>query len=257
MRVLILVVIAGFALFSIYCYAWSIPTLQVFGPALVRGPRADRRVALTFDDGPAAVFTEQVLDVLRDRKVKATFFLCGKNVERYPEIARRIKAEGHAIGNHTYSHPFLYFRSRSFMGDEIDRAQDAIARVTGERPALFRPPYGARWLGIYDVLRDRHLTLVNWSDTGYDWKYGSDRIVSEALDHLGPGSIILLHDGLESRPQRPINQSATVRALPAIIDAARAAGYTFVTVPDFLDGGRSGKSEIRNQKSEKKSGLGP
>jgi len=107
MKVLILVAIAGFALFSIYCYAWSIPTLQLFGPALLRGPQVGRRVALTFDDGPAPVFTEQILDVLRGRNVKATFFLCGKNVERYPEIARRVKAEGHAIGNHTYSHPFL------------------------------------------------------------------------------------------------------------------------------------------------------
>jgi peptidoglycan-N-acetylglucosamine deacetylase len=236
MKVLILVAIAGIALFSIYCYAWSIPTLQLFGPAVVRVPRAGSRIALTFDDGPAAVFTEQVLDVLRDRNVKATFFLCGKNVERYPEIARRIKAEGHAIGNHTYSHPFLYLKSQLFMGDEIDRAQNAIEKVTGGRPAIFRPPYGARWLGIYPVLRQRGLTLVNWSDTGYDWKYGADRIVSETLKRLKPGSIILLHDGLETQPQRPIDQSATVQALPQIIDAARAAGYSFATVTDFLEG---------------------
>jgi len=235
MKILILAVLSAFALFSIYCYAWSIPTLQLFGPALLRGPRAGRRLALTFDDGPSAVFTGEILDVLRARNVKATFFLCGKNVERYPEIARRIKAEGHAIGDHSYSHPFLYFKSRRFMGDEIDRAQDAIEKATGDRPVIFRPPYGARWLGIYSVLRRRGLTLVNWSDTGYDWKYGADRITSETLKHLGPGSIILLHDGLETRPQRPIDRSETVKALPRIIDAARAAGYTFVTVPEFLN----------------------
>jgi len=235
MKVLILVAIAGFAVFSIYCYAWSIPSLQLFGPALLRAPKTGgRRIAITFDDGPAAVFTDQVLDILRDRNVKATFFLCGKNVERYPEIARRIRAEGHAIGNHTYSHPFLYFKSRSFMGDEIDRSQDAIERITGTRPTVFRPPYGARWLGIYPVLRERRLTLVNWSDASYDWKYGTDRIVSETLQRLEPGAIILLHDGLETRPQRPIDRSATVRALPKIIDAARVQGYSFATVTDFL-----------------------
>lgn len=220
---------------GLYIYAWSAPALQVFAPAILRGPAAGRRIALTFDDGPASVFTEQILDILHERKVKATFFVCGKNVERYPNIVRRIKIEGHALGNHTYSHSFLYFRSRRFMADEIDRTQEVLEQVTGERSSIFRPPYGARWLGLVSVLRKRGLRLVNWSDTGYDWNCGTDEIVHQTLKRLQPGSIILLHDGLETRSARPINQSATILALPAIIDAASEAGLTFVTVNELLD----------------------
>ena len=220
---------------GLYIYAWSVPTLPIFAPAILRGPATWGRIALTFDDGPAPPFTEQILDILRARGVKATFFVCGKNVERYPHIVRRIKAEGHSLGNHTHSHPFLYLRSRRFMANEIDRTQEALQRVTGERPSIFRPPYGARWLGLVSVLRKRGLHLVNWSDTGYDWKYDTESIVNETVKRLQPGSIILLHDGLERPNQRPIDQSATVRALPAIIDAASDAGLSFVTVSELLN----------------------
>ncbi len=219
---------------ALYLYAWSIPTLQLFGPAILRGPTEDRRIALTFDDGPAERFTEEILDILRERNVKATFFVCGEHVDRYPEIVRRIHAEGHTLGNHTYSHPFLYFHRRAFLAREIDRTQEAIEKVVAYRPRFFRPPYGARWLGLYSVLSQRNLRLVNWSDTGYDWKLDADGIVREALKTLGPGSIILLHDGLRSFRPREIDQSATVRALPAIIDGARKAGLQFAPLSEFL-----------------------
>ncbi len=218
-------------------YTGSVPHWQLFGPAVVRGLAAGRRVAITFDDGPVAPFTEQILDILRQRKVPATFFLCGRNVERFPEIARRIQAEGHTIGNHTYSHPFLYFRSRSRIASEIDCTQEAIEKVTGQRPVYFRPPFGARWFGLHSVLRERGLRLIQWSDTGYDWKGGSAtsaEIVRETLKQLGPGSIILLHDGRRTYPPQMVDQSNTVKALPPIIDAARQAGLTFVPLGELL-----------------------
>jgi peptidoglycan/xylan/chitin deacetylase (PgdA/CDA1 family) len=221
------------ALGGLYVYAWSVPTLQIFGPALLRGPAHEGQVALTFDDGPSTPYTGQILDLLRERGVTATFFLCGKNVERHPEIARRIVAEGHTVGNHTHSHPYPYFRRPSFFAVEIDLAQDAIERATGHRPRIFRPPFGARWLGMYRVLRERTLPLINWSDTGYDWRQGVD-IVRETLKHLGPGSIILLHDGSRVYPPHQVDQSRTVSALPSIIDGARQAGLTFVSVVNFL-----------------------
>jgi len=233
MVTLVLILIACGAAFAIYCYLWSVPTLQIFGPALLRGKAEGRRVALTFDDGPSA-YTEQILDILRDRNVRATFFVCGRNVERYPEILRRVQAEGHAIGNHSYSHPFPYFHRRAFFASQIDRTQEAIAKVTGERPRIFRPPYGARWIGLYPVLRERGLRLINWSDTGYDWLDKSN-IAREATKGLGPGSIILLHDGRNDLPTEQVDRSRTVGALPAIIDKAREAGLTFVPVTDFLD----------------------
>jgi peptidoglycan-N-acetylglucosamine deacetylase len=226
--------LAGFgALFGLYVFAWSVPTLQWFGPALIRGRVSERQIALTFDDGPTTPFTEQVLEILKSRSVPATFFVCGTNVERFPQIIRRMQSEGHAIGNHTFSHPFPYFKGREFFAAEIDRTQEAIEKVTGERPAIFRPPYGARWIGLYSVLRERGLRLVNWSDTGYDWLAKSD-IVRETMKSLGPGSIILLHDSRNIDPPEKVNRARTVKALPAIIDAAHEAGFTFVPLTQFL-----------------------
>ena len=221
------------AMFGLYVYSWSVPTWQLFGPALIRGPSSGRRVALTIDDGPTVPFTNQILDILGSKKVPATFFVCGKNVERFPQIVRRIQAEGHIIGNHTYAHPFPYFRGRKRFGSEIDRTQEAIEKITGKRPSIFRPPYGARWIGLYPVLRERGLHLVNWSDTGYDWLDNSD-IVGETLRRLGPGSIILLHDSRNIDLPEKVDRSRTVKALPAIIDGARAAGLTIVPLTDFL-----------------------
>ena len=160
-------------------------------------------MALTFDDGPALPFTVQILEILRARGAPATFVVCGQNVERYPEIVCRIHAEGHTLGNHTYSHPFLYLQSRKKIAEEIDRTQDLLEKLTGYRPTLFRPPYGARWFGLYPVLRERGMRVVQWSDTGYDGESGAEAIVTATLQHLRPGSVILLHDGCREQHFEP------------------------------------------------------
>lgn len=221
-------------LFGLYVYAWSIPTLQLFAPAILRGAADGNRIALTFDDGPCSGYTEQILDILRQHDVKATFFVCGQNVERSPELLRRVQAEGHGIGNHGYSHPFPFFRSRASFAREIDLTQKAIEKVTGKRPRFFRPPFGARWLGLQPVLQSRGLSLVNWSDTGYDWKLDTAGIVRETLKTLGPGSIILLHDGRRTYPPERVDRSATVKALPAILEGAVKAGFTFGSLEELF-----------------------
>ena len=226
--IIILVCAGGLA------YACIIPSSQVFSPVVNRGPAESRKVVLTFDDGPAPPFTEQILDILAEHGISATFFLCGKNVERHPEIARRIVREGHTIGNHTYSHPFLMGRSRRFMAGEIDRAQEAIERITGVRPTLFRPPYGARWFGLMPVLRERGLKMVMWSVMGFDWKYKTQGIIRAATRRLHWGAVILLHDGHEQPPPAGIDQSSTVEALPAIIEAASRSGLTFAAITRFM-----------------------
>ena len=214
-------------------YACVAPTARIFRPVLVRGPARSRNVVLTFDDGPTSPFTEQILDILAERKVPATFFLCGKNVERLPEIARRIVREGHTVGNHTYSHPLLLLHSRKFMAGEIDRAQEAIEGVTGVRPNLFRPPYGGRWFGLMPTLKARGLKMVMWSAAGYDWKYRTQAIIKATTREMHSGSVVLLHDGHERQPPEKVDQSSTVEALPAIIDAATDAGLKFVTIEEF------------------------
>jgi peptidoglycan/xylan/chitin deacetylase (PgdA/CDA1 family) len=251
-------------------YACSYPSSQILGPALVRGSADRRRVALTFDDGPASPFTEQILDILLDHRVSATFFVCGANVKRHPEILLRIHREGHTVGNHTYSHPYLYFLSRKQISEEIDRAQNVIQAAIGQSAALFRPPYGARWFGLYEVLRQRGIPLIQWSNNPHDWESSVEEIVRRTLRVLSAGDIILLHDGWqpgggylqtrlrrdrftadpdEGNPEalgaRERDRSHTVQALSSIIDGAREAGYEFVPLQELLP----------RTKTEKRSGL--
>lgn len=201
----------------------------LFGPALVRLSE-DTDAALTFDDGPSPD-TARILDILRDKEVRATFFLCGASVERYPELARRIAAEGHALGNHTYSHPYLHLMSRSAIAAEIDLTQDAIEKVTGVRPAYFRPPHGVRWFPLWSVLRERGMTMVLWNTYPQEGASPARDIEARALARLRPGAIILLHDGKDNLPEGRNLRPATVEALPRIIDGVRRAGYRFAPLP--------------------------
>lgn len=211
-------------LVGVLAYGLGAPEATILGPAVIRAAGA-REAALTFDDGPSPD-TARVLDVLKRENVKATFFLCGANAERYPELVRRIRDEGHVIGNHTYSHPWLYLKSEAVIAAEIDRTQDVLERVSGRRPTLFRPPFGVRWFGLWPLLRERGLTMVMWNDRAVDGGEGAAGLVRTALGGLRPGAIVLLHDGDEARGRA--DRESTVRALPAIIRGARAAGYTLV-----------------------------
>jgi peptidoglycan-N-acetylglucosamine deacetylase len=241
------------ALGFLFWYACSWPRSQVLGPGLVRGPAGSKKIALTFDDGPLPPYSQQILDLLQSRKAKATFFVCGKDAEQHPEILRRICSEGHTIGNHTWSHPYLYFMTRAKCAEEIGRTQRVIQQTTGITPRFFRPPYGARWFGLYPVLRERGLHLVQWSASGDDWKLGAEAIVSSVCAGLRPGAVILLHDGRQKpggylqellrrnvrsadnqNPEPDADASETVKALPAIIEAAQEMGYEFVSVEDFF-----------------------
>jgi peptidoglycan/xylan/chitin deacetylase (PgdA/CDA1 family) len=217
-----------------FWWACSEPSSTFFRPALSRGPREGKRLCLTFDDGPAPPFTEQVLAILREHRVPATFFVCGRNVEKHPDLLRRMVAEGHEVGNHTYSHLYACFKSQRRIAEEIDRTQAIIEKVIGFRPHAFRPPYGARWFGLVPTLLERGMHLILWSAAGYDWKKDVRSITEAALRELKPGAILLLHDGRETRPPAEIDRSRTVLALPAIIAGARQRGYTFAPLKDFL-----------------------
>lgn len=217
-------------------YGCSVPSSQLLGPALVRGKSGKGRVALTFDDGPTPPCTDQVLDVLKKYGVTATFFVNGKYVVRFPETLRRAQRENHSIGNHTYSHLFLYLKTKRRMAQEIDSTQNAIEQVTGLRPRIFRCPYGVRWFGLFKVLRQRGMVAVQWSDTGFDWvkRNTPADIARKALKNLRDGSVILLHDGCGAKEPGETDHSPTVAALPPIIEEVHRRGLKFVSVNEFL-----------------------
>ncbi|MCZ2815409.1 polysaccharide deacetylase family protein [Modestobacter sp. VKM Ac-2984] len=194
-------------------------------------PVHPRTVALTFDDGPDPRWTPQLLDTLRAHGVKATFFLVGSQVEAHPELARRIVAEGHAIGNHTYSHPDLGGLSRAEQAAEIDRGWQAIEAVTGVRPCFFRAPYGIhRGASVQQLAWDRGMTIADWSHDPRDWESPSsysppfqERIVRGATTPALMHPIVLMHDSGEPGAHR----ENTVAAVARIVSFYAAAGHLF------------------------------
>ncbi|WP_035800555.1 polysaccharide deacetylase family protein [Kitasatospora mediocidica] len=200
------------------------------GLFLERGPAGLRQVALTFDDGPSAPYTDRVLDVLREYAVPATFFCVGLHAQAAPAVLTRIADEGHCIGNHTWSHPFLPDLTRDEVLFQVDATTRAIAAVTGEAPTLVRPPYGSQTPDALECLAERGLTTVLWDRDTTDWAQPSaDTITANALDGIVNGSVVLMHDGGGDRSQ-------TVAALPVIIEALLAADYRLVTVDRMTAG---------------------
>lgn len=213
--------------------AWAVRgrSAGVFGPTVWRGDRARRAVALTFDDGPSEG-TPRILDVLARHNVPATFFQIGANVDRLPEIARAVREAGHAIGNHSYSHPLFCFRRPQLMEEELRLAQDAIEERTGARPLWFRAPFGARWFGLGGVQRRLRLVGVMWTAIGYDWKLRAGEVAARMAEQVSPGAILCLHDGRELRVKPDIGE--TVEAVRCLVPMLLDQGYKFETVSRLL-----------------------
>ena len=206
-------------------------TSQLFGPSVYRGPGHRRSIALTFDDGPSEG-TLQILEYLDRQQVWATFFQCGMNVRRCPQIARQVAAAGHQLGNHTYSHPRLPFKSPQFIDHEVSEAQKVITDETGLSPMLLRAPYGFRWVGLRDVQRRLALLGVMWTVIGNDWRWSSERIAQHVLTRVHPGGIICLHDGRGVQVKPDIG--ATLSALRMIVPVLKDHGFKFEVVSDLM-----------------------
>ena len=213
--------------------AWAVRgrSASVFGRSVWRGPRDRRALALTFDDGPGEG-TPDILETLAEYGVPATFFQCGANVDRLPEIAHEVAARGHEIGNHSYSHPYLFLRSPGAIENELRRAQETIERHTGVRPKWFRAPYGARWFGVGRAQHIMQLTGVMWSAIGYDWNRRADEVVASMMASASNGAILCLHDGRELREKPDVR--ATVEAVRRLVPILLARGYKFETIGRLL-----------------------
>ncbi len=191
----------------------------------------DKVVALTFDDGPDNTYTPKVLDILRDKQVRATFFLIGNRIETYPEITRRIVNEGHLIGNHTYSHPNTGKPLGEQLKIEIEKMEDTL-KPYGVNPSyLFRPPYGALSAPAALEVANMGYRLALWSVDSLDWRgLAKEEVVNNIMSQVGPGRVILQHSS--GGPGEDL--SGSVLALSEIIDTLKQQGYTFMTIKEMF-----------------------
>lgn len=181
-----------------------------------------KKVALTFDDGPHPVYTPEMLDVLKEKNVKATFFLLGEQVEQYPDIVKRMSEEGHLIGNHSYKHEQLSKLSSVQACTQVNRTNELIYSITGKYPEYLRPPFGD-WKDRLDC--EVNMIEVLWDVDTLDWSsQNKDKVVNKVMKNVEEGDIILMHDSYES----------TVEATAEIIDRLQKDGYEFVTVDELI-----------------------
>jgi peptidoglycan/xylan/chitin deacetylase (PgdA/CDA1 family) len=193
---------------------------------------AGKQVALTFDDGPDNRITPIILDILKQNGVKATFFLIGQQASTYPDMVKKIVANGHAIGNHSWSHPDFARISPERAGKEIAKTQDELNDILGYKPSLFRPPYGELKAGDEPVISQAGMHVVNWSVDTRDWAgTPTKQILAFVHKQLRPGGIILQHCSGGGKG----HLANTVAALKLIIPELKKQGYSFVTVPELLD----------------------
>src|SRR5438132_4425812 len=193
-----------------------------FNSVHVNGPY----IAMTFDDGPSAVLTPKLLDLLAAHHIKATFFVIGENVAEHPEIVARAAREGHEIANHSWSHPNFGKMSQESVRSQVQRTDDAIKSATGKRPTLLRPPYGSiterekRW--IHDEFG---YDIILWDVDPLDWKRPGPAVVrNRILKETRQGSIVLSHD----------IHPGTIEAMPSTFDELEAKGFKFVTVSELI-----------------------
>lgn len=221
----------GVAAIAGMAYAVRGRSSTLLGPSVYHGSSRRRTIALTFDDGPSES-TPALLDVLAGHGVRATFFQCGANIRRLPELARAVRDAGHEIGNHSDTHPAMYFKSPSYIRDEFERAQRTIGEVLQVKPRVMRAPFGVRWIGFRAMQRDLGLTGVMWTVIGNDWDLPADKIVLRVTQAARNGAIVCLHDGrnLALRP----NIANTIEAVRILIPLLAARGFAFETVSQMI-----------------------
>lgn len=196
-------------------------------------PSEQKVIALTFDDGPSQ-YTREVLKILKEFDVKATFFCTGQNLERHPEIVREALAQGHTIGNHSYSHPHSKtLTTDKFWNDEIVRTQKIFKKEIGFEPALFRPPYGELNDEEIEKLKAGGIKIIGWSIDPKDWSMPDEQdtaatIVTVVSTHVHRGAIVLMHDGMHGHGLN------TIRALRRLIPILKSQGYVFDTVDHLI-----------------------
>ena len=220
-----------------YAYAAMWPGSQIFGRTLI-APRKPGELAITFDDGPNPAWTPQLLDVLGQQGVKATFFLVGRYAQREPALVRRIVNEGHLIGSHSWSHPNLALTGTARVHEELRRTSEVLEEITGKPVRFFRPPFGARRPEVLRAARQRGLTPVMWNAMTDDWKEPAEERIAgrliEKIERLTSGGFagnIVLHDG--SHQEALANRGPSVAACGRLIEHFKLT-HRFVMLDAWL-----------------------
>jgi peptidoglycan-N-acetylglucosamine deacetylase len=207
------------------------PTVTWFGSQVAHGPRDGREVAITFDDGPDDPYTLEIARILDARGTKGTFFMVGKALDRRPDIARALRADGHLLGNHSYHHDEWRWLDPRYP--ELDRTQSAFRRNLGVCPTFYRAPHGQHTPFLAHVVGDHGMTMVGWDVSAGDWNTRDAPLVARrVLDRVKPGSIIELHDGLDGSVTA--DRSVLVRAVPMILDGLKRQGLKPVRLDALL-----------------------
>jgi peptidoglycan-N-acetylglucosamine deacetylase len=209
------------------------PRSQIYGRTFIGVNHESRLLALTYDDGPSQAWTPRLLEVLARHDVRATFFMVGSNAARLPEVACAVAAAGHAIGNHTHTHPNLIFCSSVQIQAQLGECARVLTSVVGEHSRLFRPPFGGRRPDVLRTARAHGFIPVMWSVSAHDWNPGpAEEIERKVARQVHGGDVILLHDGGHLSPTA--DRSATVTATDRLIAKYKSEGYRFVTIPEMM-----------------------
>lgn len=212
------------------------PPYGGFGYYHNHGPRNIRKIALTFDDGPSEPATRELLDAMGELNVKGTFFCVGVNAKLNSDLLFKAYSEGHIIGNHSWRHSRKTGLLPNSNGEHIDMAAEQIAAVIGQKPRLYRPPWG--WLTPWEGRRltQRGYKVIGWDVYTLDWQIPEPdgvAVAEKARQDIKPGSIILFHDAFPEAEKW--NKKQTTRAVQHLVKTMRAEGYEFVTVPELLN----------------------
>jgi peptidoglycan/xylan/chitin deacetylase (PgdA/CDA1 family) len=214
-------------------YQSMAPTGQWYGKTFTGLPRGSRQMALTYDDGPNDAQTLRLLEVLAKRGAHATFFLIGRYVKERPDMVREIVQAGHAVGNHTFTHPLLTFQNKTKIRRELEQCRSALEDATGQTSNLFRPPFGGRRPAVLRIARELGFETIMWNVTGYDWDAPpAAEIENKVIRQIRGGDVILLHDG--GHKQIGADRSQTVIATDRLIARYANEGYEFLTIPQIM-----------------------
>lgn len=189
-------------------------------------------MALTFDDGPYPPYTGRLLDVLKEKKIHATFFLVGEQARLHPDLVRRMVDEGHTVGLHAFRHRDFLKLTEEEKEKDLQQGKEILQSITGKKPNYWRPPHGFRDSSVMKIASAKDLQVVNWSVIPRDWT-GIDKqeIYNRVMDKAEDGAIVLLHDG--DSPLYKASRQATVDAVGPLIDSLREKGYHLVSLEEY------------------------